>query len=147
MHKVNFNIYHYIFLQVELANLEQLNLQWKNLLQFLTLHLNRPLNSIYRWKATCYETYLNFPEAKFYLHTHVSGGKVPHFSVLSRELHAFSLRVTRYTAGGDKLTFERTKERISEVKCLFSGLCVHFYFQSKIECLGSKTSGYAKIFQ
>ena len=80
------------------------------------------------------------PETKFYLKTRVSGGKVPHFSVLSCELHVFSLRVTCYTAGGDKLTFERTKEgktqeRISEVNCLFSGLCVHFYFQSKIECL------------
>ena len=55
-----------------------------------------------RHLATSHETCLNFPEAKFYLQTCVSGGKVPHLSVLSRELHAFSLRVTRYTAGGDK---------------------------------------------
>ena len=40
LYQVNFKIYHYIFLLVELANLKQLNFQWKNLLNFLMLYLD-----------------------------------------------------------------------------------------------------------
>ena len=43
-------------------------------------------------------------EAKFYLQTRVPGGKVSQFFVLSRELHASPMKITRdeATSGGDK---------------------------------------------
>ena len=91
------------------------------------------------------------PGAKFYLQTRVSGGKIPQFSVLSRELHAFPMKVTRYdaTSGGDKSICveicETTKEgKKGLLKCAVYvlGYVYIFTFNQKLDILSIPPSLY-----